>query len=107
MIERLERERRAKRQDPKTMPEPLSPSQLLRAIGDQLDLREATPYLIRRRGDIVSVTFETPYETLLHDERLVSDLFGVSIRMHLRRQDHGRAAQSRLVLRILSPDASA
>lgn len=107
VIERLEREGRARREDPDGMPEPLSPSQVLRAIGDQLDIRQATPRLIRRQGPIVSVTFDTPYESVLQDEHLVSNLFGVSMRMHLRRRNRDRGAGGELVLRVLSPDAGA
>ncbi len=105
VIERLEQEGRARRRDTREMPEPLSASQILRAIGDQLDFRQATPLLIRRRGDTLSVTFETAYEAAVKDERSFTDLFGVSIRMHLRRRDRGREAPGP-VLRVLSLDAS-
>jgi hypothetical protein len=87
-IDRLDREGQAKRTDPLGMPDFRSVSQLLRAVGDYLERRDARMLEVSRQAGavpLVAIEYETEQRQLKEEEYLSSDLYDFCLRMYKQR----------------------
>ena len=90
IMERLERQGRARRGQSMDMPDPGSPSELLRAIGNYLDRQNARPKRILRAAGFLTLELQAADGVDRQDQWYISSLYGSSIQMYLRRG--GRSA---------------
>lgn len=87
IISRIDVAGRANRSASNVMPDPLSPSQILRAVGNSLARRQAKLKRVERRGDNVIIEYESESGMTLIEERFISSFYDTSVRMHLDRAD--------------------
>lgn len=85
VVERLQREGRARRRDPEGLPDPYSPSQVLHVAGAYLERRGARLVRIAKRGLRVFIQFETSVGQEITEEYPLSQLYDLWVRMYLRR----------------------
>jgi hypothetical protein len=99
-IDLLERNGRVKRRDPRGMPDLLSLSQILRAVGAYIDQRAGHLLSVSRYYDpseaIESVIFH--YETYTHERKeevwKASNIYDLCVRMYKRRERQGVSESS-------------
>jgi hypothetical protein len=87
-IDRLDREGQAKRSDPSGMPDFRSLSQLLRAVGDYLEHKDARLLGVSRQAGVVplvAIEYKTEQRQLKEEEYLSSDLYDFCLRMYKQR----------------------
>lgn len=87
MMERLERQGRARRGQSRDIPDPASPSELLRTIGSYLDRQDAKPKRIIRAAGFLTLELLTAEGAERQDQWYISSLYGSSIQMYLQRRD--------------------
>jgi hypothetical protein len=74
IVRRIDKAGKARRSNPDALPDPLSPSEILRVIGNSLAARQQSIKRIERRGDFLMIEYESATGTPGREERLVSSL---------------------------------
>ncbi|TMB62535.1 MAG: hypothetical protein E6J54_30410 [Deltaproteobacteria bacterium] len=86
-VDRLESEGRAKRMDPRRIPDAGSLSQLFRTIGAYIGQKRARLLKVSWNGNSIVLLYETSPGRLNDEVLTVSDLYDVSVRMYMKRAD--------------------
>jgi hypothetical protein len=89
-IQRLERQGRLRRSDPFGTPDFISPSQILRAVGDYLDTKDGRLVGISRRAPegaapLLTIEYDTRRDRK-REEFLFSALYNLSVSMYKQRR---------------------
>jgi hypothetical protein len=86
-VDRLESEGRARRMDPRRIPDAGSLSQLFRTIGGYIGQKRARLLKVSWNGNSIVLLYETSPGRLSDEVLTVSDLYDVSVRMYMKRAD--------------------
>src|SRR5207244_5655933 len=86
-VDRLESEGRAKRMDPRRIPDAGSLLQLFRTIGAYIGQKCARFLKVSWNGNSIVLLYETSSGRLNDEVLTVSDLYDVSVRMYMKRAD--------------------
>jgi hypothetical protein len=85
-ISTLRKDARQKRQGVEAMPKTHSMSQVLRAVGAYLDLKEARLLRVSKQGPWVTLQYEVEQGNRVVEEFTVSTLYDYCVRMYLKRR---------------------
>lgn len=86
-IDRLEQEGRARRVDPRRMPDTSSLSQVLRCVGAYLNQKRARLLRLWRDAESVSVEYETSLGSKFKETLVVAELYDLWVRMYMQRAE--------------------
>ena len=86
-INDLESKGRARRQDPKGMPETYSLSEILRVVGAYVDLKGARLLEVSKQGQWVTIRYQTAQDRTHMEKVEISSFYAIFVRMYLRRSD--------------------
>lgn len=84
-VEQLDWEGRSKRSDPSAMPDFYALPQILRTIGEYIDLRSARLLGISRRGVRLTVQYESGEGQRTSEEHTVASFYNLFMHMYLHR----------------------
>jgi hypothetical protein len=88
-IDRLDREGQLRRRNAGTNPQSLT--QALRAIGFYIDDKGARLLQISRRGELMTVRYETARGSSSTEEFMLSNLYALFVQMYVKRRDRRKA----------------
>jgi hypothetical protein len=88
-IERLDREGQLRRRN--AGPNPHALTQALRAIGFYIDDKGARLLQISRRGELMTVRYETAPGSSSTEEFMLSNLYALFVQMYVKRRDRRKA----------------
>ncbi len=86
-INDLESKGRARRQDPKGMPEAYSLCEILRVVGAYVDLKGARLLEVSKQGQWVTIRYQTAQDRTHMEKVEISSFYAIFVRMYLQRSD--------------------
>ncbi|MGH7773860.1 MAG: hypothetical protein ACREQA_16670 [Candidatus Binatia bacterium] len=93
-ISRLEHEGKARRRGLEEIPDKYSLSQILRAVGAHIDLQGAHLLKLSKRGDWITIRYETIRGGSNTERLTISSLSPLFVRMYLQRSEYAPHARS-------------
>lgn len=89
-VERLDWEERSKRHDANAIPDFYSLPQILRTVGEYIDLRSARLMGISRRGVRLTLQYKKEDEQRTVEEHTIASFYNLFMRMYLHRSGRAR-----------------
>jgi len=84
-ISRLATQQQSRHRGLNAMPDAYKLAQVLRAVGDHLDRKEACAFTVSGSGQSLSVAYETGSGRQIHENFTTENLYDCAVQMYLRR----------------------